>query len=72
MKDEKINLVFNTTEGTGAIEDSTAIRREALMGKIPYATTMEGAFAIAKAIRAVKATTGGFDITPMQAYQKAG
>ncbi len=40
MKDGKIHLVVNTTEGTQAIADSSSIRRTALLGKIPYSTTI--------------------------------
>jgi hypothetical protein len=35
--------VINTTDGAKSISDSRDIRRTALMGKIPYYTTIPGA-----------------------------
>jgi carbamoyl-phosphate synthase large subunit len=71
LKDGKIDLVFNTTLGEEAIADSASIRREALMRKISYATTMEGADAMAQAIASIRAKEGGFDVTPLQEYQRS-
>ncbi|MEL6566023.1 MAG: carbamoyl-phosphate synthase large subunit [Pseudomonadota bacterium] len=51
MKDNRIQLVFNTTEGAQAVEDSKSIRSIALYDKIPYFTTAAGAQAAAMAIR---------------------
>ncbi|MEL6883870.1 MAG: carbamoyl-phosphate synthase large subunit [Pseudomonadota bacterium] len=51
MKDNGIQLVFNTTEGAQAVEDSKSIRSIALYDKIPYFTTAAGAQAAAMAIR---------------------
>ncbi|MEL6921992.1 MAG: ATP-grasp domain-containing protein, partial [Pseudomonadota bacterium] len=51
MKDDGIQLVFNTTEGAQAVEDSKSIRAIALYDKIPYFTTAAGAYAAALAIR---------------------
>jgi len=70
MKDGKIQLVFNTTEGAQAIADSSAIRRTALFGKIPYSTTITGARAMVQAIAAKAATTDGFTVAPLQSYFK--
>ena len=50
MKDNGIQLVFNTTEGAQAVEDSKSIRSIALYDKIPYFTTAAGAQAAAMAI----------------------
>ena len=52
MKDEKIHLVMNTTEGAQAVEDSKSIRSIALYDKIPYYTTAAGSHAAALAIEA--------------------
>jgi carbamoyl-phosphate synthase large subunit len=52
MKDGKITLVFNTTEGSAAVSDSREIRSVALFDKIPYFTTASGAYAAALAIKA--------------------
>ena len=43
MKNGGVQLVINTTEGQKSISDSRDIRRTALMGKIPYYTTIPGA-----------------------------
>ena len=51
MKDNKIQLVFNTTEGAQAVEDSKSIRSIALYDKIPYFTTAAAASAASLAIR---------------------
>ena len=50
VKNEQINLIVNTTEGKKAIEDSFEIRREALQGKVTYATTITGAWALCQAM----------------------
>ncbi len=52
MKDGRINLVMNSTEGTQAVEDSKSIRSIALYDKIPYFTTAAGSYAAALAIKA--------------------
>ena len=46
----EVDLIINTTEGRKAIEDSSTIRRSALMKKICYTTTLAGGDAICKAI----------------------
>ena len=51
MKDNEIQLVFNTTEGAQAVEDSKSIRSIALYDKIPYFTTAAAASAASLAIR---------------------
>jgi hypothetical protein len=50
MTNGEVQLVFNTTEGQAALADSKSIRRAALMGKIPYYTTLSGAVAAAQGI----------------------
>ena len=68
MKDGKIQLVFNTTDGAQAIVDSSSIRKTALFGKIPYSTTMAGARAMAQAIATIIKTPGGLGVAPLQSY----
>jgi carbamoyl-phosphate synthase large subunit len=51
IKNDEIHLIVNTTEGKQAIADSYSIRREALMHKISYFTTVAGARATALALR---------------------
>ena len=63
-----VQLVFNTTEGAKAIADSYALRRSALLGRIPYYTTVAGAKAAIEAIAAIRA--GGLDVAPLQSYFK--
>ncbi|MFQ6553954.1 carbamoyl-phosphate synthase large subunit [Aestuariibius insulae] len=52
MKDGDVSLVWNTTEGTQAVEDSRSIRAIALYDRIPYYTTAAGAHAAALAMQA--------------------
>ena len=52
LKNNDIALVFNTTEGSQAINDSREIRAVALMDKIPYFTTAAGSISAVAAIRA--------------------
>ena len=52
MKDGRIDLVMNTTEGAAAVSDSREIRSVALYDKLPYYTTAAGAHAAALAIKA--------------------
>ncbi|MBX9574665.1 MAG: carbamoyl-phosphate synthase large subunit [Caulobacteraceae bacterium] len=66
MKNGEVQLVINTTEGKQSLADSFSIRRTALMGKIPYFTTVTGALAAAQAIEAVRA--GDMDVRPVQDY----
>ncbi|HEX7777080.1 MAG TPA: carbamoyl-phosphate synthase large subunit, partial [Parvibaculum sp.] len=42
IKNGDVALVFNTTEGVKAIDDSKSLRRAALMMKVPYYTTVAG------------------------------
>ena len=49
-----IQLVFNTTKGSGAITDSFSLRHAALTNKIPYYTTVSGSRAATQAIAALQ------------------
>ena len=51
MKNEEIDLVMNTTDGTQAIEDSHSMRAVCLLDKIPYYTTLAASSAAAIAIK---------------------
>jgi carbamoyl-phosphate synthase large subunit len=68
MKDGRVQLVFNTVDGAGALTDSFLLRRTALMHKIAYYTTVAGAKASVEGIAALKA--GALDVSPLQAYFK--
>jgi carbamoyl-phosphate synthase large subunit len=50
MQAGTVQLVVNTTQGAKAIRDSYAIRRNALLGTIPYFTTMSAALAAVAAL----------------------
>ncbi|VAW05610.1 Carbamoyl-phosphate synthase large chain, partial [hydrothermal vent metagenome] len=52
LKDGKISLLMNTTEGAQAVEDSREIRSVALYDKIPYFTTAAASHAAAMAMKA--------------------
>ncbi len=66
MKNGDVQLVFNTTEGAKALQDSKDIRRTALMNRIPYYTTLAGALAATKAIHALR--SGSLQVAPLQSY----
>ncbi|RYH11793.1 carbamoyl-phosphate synthase large subunit [Tropicimonas sp. IMCC6043] len=52
MKDRRVHLVMNTTEGAQAVEDSRSMRSVALLDRIPYYTTLAAAHAAALAMKA--------------------
>jgi len=66
MKNDEIQLMFNTTEGKQAIEDSYALRNTALTMKLPYFTTMAASKAAVQALKALK--TADLQVKPLQAY----
>ncbi|HAS86316.1 MAG TPA: carbamoyl phosphate synthase large subunit, partial [Candidatus Competibacteraceae bacterium] len=53
IKNEQVQLIVNTTEGKQAIADSFSIRREALMHKVSYTTTLAAARATCQALREI-------------------
>jgi len=50
IKNNSIDLIINTTDGSQAVSDSYCIREAALGRKIPYTTTLAGAAAICAAL----------------------
>ena len=50
IKNDQIQLIFNTTEGVKAVADSFTMRREALQHHVTYYTTMAGAKAACYAL----------------------
>ena len=66
MKNGEVSIVFNTTEGARALADSKDIRRTALLNHVPYYTTLAGAIAATKAIKALKSDT--LSVAPLQSY----
>jgi carbamoyl-phosphate synthase large subunit len=66
IKNGDVQLVFNTTEGAGALSDSRSLRRAALLHKVPYYTTLAGAIAAAEGIKAYLA--GDLEVRALQEY----
>ncbi|MBT6210942.1 MAG: hypothetical protein HOI35_13105, partial [Woeseia sp.] len=54
IKNGQVSLIVNTTEGKQSIADSYTIRREALMHKVTYYTTVAGARAACDAHKAMR------------------
>ncbi|NEU13850.1 carbamoyl-phosphate synthase large subunit [Methylobacterium sp. BTF04] len=69
IKNGDIQLVFNTTEGAGALSDSRSLRRAALLHKVPYYTTLAGAMAAAEGIKAY--LEGDLEVRALQEYFSA-
>ncbi|GGC82623.1 carbamoyl-phosphate synthase large subunit [Chelatococcus reniformis] len=66
IKNGRIQLVFNTTEGAQALHDSRSLRRAALLHKVPYYTTLAGAMASAEGIKAYR--SGELEVCALQEY----
>ncbi len=66
IKNGEVQLVFNTTEGAQALTDSRALRRAALLHKVPYYTTLSGAVAAALGIKAYLG--GDLEVRALQSY----
>ncbi|MEO1191162.1 MAG: carbamoyl-phosphate synthase large subunit [Pseudomonadota bacterium] len=66
MISDRVQLVINTSEGAQSIADSFSIRRQALMDKIPYYTTLRGAQALVLALQARE--RGSLEVAPLQSY----
>ena len=66
IKNEQIQLVFNTTEGSLDLADSFDLRREALLKGVPYYTTVAGCRAMVRAIGAAK--DGSLQVASLQSY----
>jgi carbamoyl-phosphate synthase large subunit len=66
IKSGQVQLVFNTSEGPEAIQDSFSLRRAALLERIPYYTTAAGAIAAIQAISALR--DGALEVKPLQSY----
>jgi carbamoyl-phosphate synthase large subunit len=66
MRDGRIALVFNTTEGVQSLKDSETIRSAAWAQKVPIFTTASASDASVKAIAAMKVRP--MEVTPLQAH----
>ncbi|MBI5902170.1 MAG: carbamoyl phosphate synthase large subunit, partial [Deltaproteobacteria bacterium] len=68
IKSGEIDMVINTSFGAKSVADSYSIRRSSLDRGLPYFTTVAGAKAAARGIRAMLA--GGLDVKSVQEYHK--
>ncbi len=66
MLSKEIQLVINTAEGRNSIQDSFSLRQTALLNKIPYYTTIQGANAATLAIKSLKTTK--LNVKSLQSY----
>jgi carbamoyl-phosphate synthase large subunit len=66
IKDSKIDLIFNTTEGWQSLKDSQDIRRSALLQRIPQFTTAAASVAAVEAIAALRHDP--LEVRPLQDY----
>ena len=66
MLSREIQLVINTAEGRNSIKDSFSLRQTALLNKIPYYTTIQGANAATLAIKALKSSE--LNMKSLQSY----
>lgn len=66
IKNKEIHLIINTPIGREAKQDDKYIRQEAIKFNIPVVTTTRGAYATAKAIKALR--QGKIDVKPLQEY----
>ncbi len=66
LKNGEVQLVLNTTEGAQALADSLSLRRTSMESRVPYYTTVAGAYAAVTAIEAVQNET--LEVAPLQSY----
>jgi carbamoyl-phosphate synthase large subunit len=62
----EVQLLINTPTKKGPATDEGKIRAMSVLNRIPIVTTIAGASAAARAIRAMQ--TGGWSVKPLQAY----
>jgi carbamoyl-phosphate synthase large subunit len=68
LKENRIQLVINTTQGTKAIADSYSIRRNALLQNIPYFTTIAAALAAVEALEYAHQLRGEVQVRSIQEW----
>ncbi|HEU4384550.1 MAG TPA: ATP-grasp domain-containing protein, partial [Anaeromyxobacteraceae bacterium] len=68
--DGEVHFVVNTTAGKQEIADSYSIRRETLMHRIPYFTTLTGARAAVGAMEAARRSRP--EVRSLQEYHRTG
>jgi carbamoyl-phosphate synthase large subunit len=68
IKDGDVHVVFNTTQGKREIADSYSIRRETLMHRVPYFTTLTAIRAAVGALEAAR--SGRAEVGALQDYHR--
>jgi carbamoyl-phosphate synthase large subunit len=66
IRNSRVQIVFNTTDGQKAVSDSKSLRRATLMHRVPYYTTLAGMVSASEAIEALKA--GSLEVRSLQSY----
>ena len=70
LTDNKIDLVFNTTEGIQSIKDSREIRTLSVTKRLPYFTSATGAWAAARAMKSSREFKSSIiSLQELKAYQ---
>jgi len=68
IKNKEIHFIINTVSGTQAQRDSFSIRQSAIQYRVPFTTTISGAFAAVEAIETLKKK--GINIKSIQEYHE--
>jgi carbamoyl-phosphate synthase large subunit len=68
IREGRIQLVVNTTQGAKAIADSYSIRRNALLANIPYFTTLSAALAAVDALEFAHQAHGYVEVRSIQEW----
>ncbi len=68
VKNNEVHLIINTPAGKSPREDEIKIRAAAVIYKIPIMTTLAGAHAAARGIRALR--DKGLTVQPLQEYHR--
>jgi carbamoyl-phosphate synthase large subunit len=66
IKNGRVQLIINTPTKKGPATDEGKIRAMSVLNKVPIVTTITGASAAARAIKAIQ--SGGWSVKPLQAY----
>ncbi|MDH4226261.1 MAG: carbamoyl-phosphate synthase large subunit [Deltaproteobacteria bacterium] len=69
IKSKEVAMVINTSFGAKSVADSYSIRRSSIEMGVPYFTTVAGAYAASKAIKAIQ--KDGLGVTTIQEWQRA-
>jgi len=66
IRNNEIHMIINTPSGKRERSDAYYIRRAAVLHKVPYFTTIRGAYAAVEAIKSYKEK--GLDVNPIQEF----